>query len=396
VKSAKRRLVAACALAGLCAAIVAAAMIARPAPAGMVSTTAARGGLSWVYALYVNADDSLDGAWADYSLRRLMHLSGSTHVKVVALIDRRGKAGTTLAEFDARGMTVIARLPEKDLGAAATLRWFIALVHLRYPSEHLALNIWDHGYAWRGFSYDQSSGHQISLSGLAAAVEGARVPIDVLAFDCCNMADAGVVYQAGVTGFVDYVVASEQAVNDAGFPYDAFLNALSADPDRSPSQLAASIVTAFDRSYRRQKAGARAALGAIDARALVAARADLVRWTQEMTAAAVSLHGVVAQAQHGSQFADNGDEVDVGSFLRRLTAQPGIGPRLRDDSLRLLAGLNRATVLVRDGPRVGSLRGLSLWWPTQAGWEAEGDAYSRDVLLARDVGWAGFLSRFEQ
>lgn len=396
MKTARRRLLGTLALCVLSAAFALAAMIVRPAPAGNASTVLAPGGLTWVYALYVDADDSLDYAWAKYSVRFLSHLGGSSQVRVVALIDRRGNGGVTLAQFGVGGMRVVARLPEKDVGAAATLRWFISQVHRRYPSQHLALSIWDHGYAWRGFSYDQSSGHEISLPGLASAIRDAAVPIDVLAFDACNMADAGVVYQAGATGLVHYVVASEQAINEAGFPYDRFLEPLLADPGRSPVQLAASIVTAYGDYYHGRAAGARASLSAVDARALVGARADIARWAGDLLGGLGAMRQTYAAALRAGQRADVGDEVDLGDLLRRLIAQPGTAARLRVDSMRLLADVTGSVSALRRGPRVAGLTGLTLWWPSEGGWNAEAAAYRQDVPLAAATGWAAFLGHYEK
>lgn len=398
MKCVTRRLRGALVVCMLCTLVAVFAAIARPAPAGTASTSTsprvARPGLTWVYALYVDADDSLDYAWVKYSLRFLSAVHSSPAVKVVALIDRRGASGVSLAEFDGGRMKVVARWPEKDVGSAATLRWFISQIHARYPSQHLALNVWDHGYAWRGFAFDQTSGHEITLPGLAAAIRGAGVPIDVLAFDACNMADAGVVYQAGMTGLVHYVVASEETINEVGFPYDRFLKPLIADPGRTPAQLAASIVKAFNAYYHNRPGGPRATLGAVDARAVLAARTDMAAWTNALRAGMGRLAPTYQAAVQASMFAKDSDEIDLGDLLVQLSVQPGIGARVQNTSRRLLADLRAAVLVVHNGPRVGPFTGLTMWLPPAGGWGAEGEAYCGQVALASAGGWASFLGRF--
>ena len=77
---------------------------------------------------------------------------------------------------------------------------------------------------------------------LRAALAGAGVPVDILAFDACNMGDVEVAWDvasvedpaAPGTPLVDYLVASEETIDQDGYPYDDMFAPLAADPGRSP------------------------------------------------------------------------------------------------------------------------------------------------------------------
>ncbi len=103
-------------------------------------------------------------------------------------------------------------------------------MHERFPSDHLLVDGWDHGYAWQHFSKDYTSKDTILLPALRKAIVEAGVPIDILAFDSCNMADVDVAYQLASTGLVRDYVASEETIDENGYPYDNMFAPLAGDP----------------------------------------------------------------------------------------------------------------------------------------------------------------------
>jgi len=102
---------------------------------------------------------------------------------------RSAGRGVQLLQFTGRRVKVVASWPDKDFGSGATFTWFLKQVTRRFPSDHLAVDICDHGYGWRYVSRDFTSHDRITMPELRAAIVRARRPIDLLCFDACNMAN---------------------------------------------------------------------------------------------------------------------------------------------------------------------------------------------------------------
>ncbi len=190
--------------------------------------------------------------------------------------------------------------PEKDFGDGATFQWFIQEVRARYPSGRLAVSVWDHGYGWRYFAADDTSGgDRITMDEFRSALANAGVTVDLLAFDCCNMANTEVAYEAARSGKVGILVASEETVPQNGYPYDLMLAPVAADPTRTPAQVGADMVAGWKTYYDAQTWAPGAHLAAIDLARLDSATADLQNWATLLRIdLAASREGITAAAEH--------------------------------------------------------------------------------------------------
>jgi hypothetical protein len=98
----------------------------------------------------------------------------------------------------------------------------IAEIIKRFPAEHIAIIIGDHGSGWHGAIEDDSHHKFMSLPEIREALEeiykktGKR--IDLLAFDACLMAMAEVGYE--LKNAVKYLVASEETEGGNGYNYN--------------------------------------------------------------------------------------------------------------------------------------------------------------------------------
>ena len=226
---------------------------------------AAAAKVPWTFALFVNADNDLEYTWPRFTLPALKALRANGDVNVVAMIDWRSKKkGVQLVKISGRSVDVVAEWPDKDFGSGETLEWFLRQIARRFPAEHLAVDLWDHGYAWRYISRDDTSGDRITMPELRRALQDAAVPIDILCFDACNMADVDVLYQVGLTGLARFVVGSEETVDQDGIPYDGALGPLVADPERAPEDVAQDMVVAWQRYYRPLRCFDWVSLSALD------------------------------------------------------------------------------------------------------------------------------------
>lgn len=131
---------------------------------------------------------------------------------------------------------------------------FIKFAVEKYPAEHYALIIGDHGGGWPGAVED--AGHHGWMStptiqkALDMAQESTGKKIDVLGFDACLMASTEVGYE--LKDNVGYMVASEQVEGGNGWPYTPLLTkkalksierALRSKLDVTPKELATKMVT---------------------------------------------------------------------------------------------------------------------------------------------------------
>lgn len=378
-----------------------AALAGKPAPSPAPSPPS--GGTQWTYAIYMDGDNNLDKYWEQYSLPGLLDIPAGDGLEIVAMMDRSATSGTELVELEGTTQTVVASYPEKDFGDGATFQWFIQEVHARYPSTYLAIGVWDHGYGWRYFcSDDTSGGDRITMDEFRNALAGAGVPIDVLAFDCCNMANTEVAYEAALSGRVKVMVASEETVPQNGFPYDLMLTPVAQSPARTPSQLATDMVAGWGAYYATQTWANDSHLSAMDIAKVGAAVPDLQNWSSLVNAKLPAYRKAYTSARSKSWFAWATDYVDLGDLCKKLNAQSAIAdPALRAANDKVVADL--AAARIAQSTRRGAARatGLTIWWPTSNTWGVNQAAYQAQVSFALPapaggVGWWTFLDAYNR
>ena len=226
---------------GLAAAATPSPAVAAPSAAQSSPSVAAAPPLAgpvapakWTIAIYANGDNDLMYTWPQFTLPALKRIVPSPAVNVVAMLDTPKKDGAWLYKIAGADVTTVRHYStERDFGSGATFAWFLRQVHARFPSDHLVVVGWDHGFGWHYFSRDTTSGDEILLPQLRTAIASAGVPIDILGFDACNMADSEVAYELAPTNVVAHLVASEEEIDQDGFPYDDMFTPLTADPGQN-------------------------------------------------------------------------------------------------------------------------------------------------------------------
>ncbi len=305
------------------------------------------------------------------------------------------KKGVQLLKISGGTVQVVARWPDKDFGLGATFEWFLRQVSSRFPAEHLVVSGWDHGYGWRYFSHDFTSGHRITMPQLRAAIVGAGVPIDVLAFDACNMADVEVAYEMALTGRVSYMVGSEETIDSDGFPYDGMLAPLLADPARTPEQVVNDMLAGWQRYYDPVRCFNLNNLSAIDLAKILQGRADLRAWIARLRTDLPLYRARYAVALRHSIYAYDSWHVDLADVASRLAADTGIDDvELKTLSSTVAATARGAVVGVTNPAYSRRFTGMTLWWGTGSDWREYRDAYGRQVAFGKDLGWASFLRAY--
>ena len=150
------------------------------------------------------------------------------------------------------------QLGNVDSGDPNTLINFINWGIDTFPSDKLAVVLWNHGWSWslqpgspthKGIMSDDATGNDISVAQgefeaiLQSAVNQRGRKIDILGLDACTMQAWEVATVS--EPYAELLVASQDYVNWEGWAYDQFLQELVAGTNLSSVELAESINRTF-------------------------------------------------------------------------------------------------------------------------------------------------------
>ena len=353
-------------------------------------------GDSWTIALFVNGDNNLEKYWGEVSRPALESVPASDGLTIVAMVDWIAENGTYVYEISGGVTTEVATYAEENFGDGATFTRFLTEVVAQYPSDHLAVICWDHGYAWRYISDDETSGgDRITMPELQSAIEDAGVYIDVLAFDACNMAALEVAYQMSLTGCVGLMVASEESIPLNGYPYDLMFTPLAEDPSRSPEQVVSDMVAGWGEYYAPETWAKTNCLSATDVSIIGDGVIAFQDWTEAMHSNldeyAWNYKLDLRAALSAWQTCEHVDIVDLGV---QILADEAITDAALVASTEAMIGVVESAVLAYwNADEVAAFRGLTLYWGLGGDWTTYNDAYSQ-VAYAIDTGWWNFLNDY--
>jgi hypothetical protein len=349
----------------------------------------------WTLAIFYNGDNDLERYWDEYSLPALLNIPASTGLNIVVVLDRMSTQGIELIEISGGNMQVVDTYPEMNFGDGATFQWFLTEMTTLYPSEKLVVTGSDHGYAWRYFSNDQTSGDKITMPELQAAIENAGVYIDILSFDACNMAAIEVVYQVSLTGLVDNLVGSEETIPMNGFPYDLMFTPLANNPSKTSDEVACDMIDGWTAYYQPLNWAQTVALSAIDVPSIGQQTSVFDDWCGSMHANlgayAKSYKTALKSAYSAWATSEHVDMADLGEWLLADS-------KIKDSTLRaatsaMIAAIDSSVLAFYNGPGASACHGLTLWWGVGGDWDMYWDAYT-EVAFAIDMGWYAFLEDY--
>ena len=378
----------------VCTAVVVALVFVAP---GLLMVQGVRAEtVSWTIAIFVNGDNDLESNWDDDSLPMLMDIPANSDLNLVAAVDRYSEEGCDLVEITEGSSQVVASYAEKNFGDDATLQWFITLMDTSYPSDNLAVVIWDHGGGWKWVSWDEGDDDDIYMPELYSAIANAGVYIDILAFDACNMAMMEVMYEVSLTGNVGHFVASEEYVPLEGFPYDLQLTPLAQDTSRTPAQVAVDMVNGYETFYA-PLSYTEVTLSAVDVAEITNSFSTIDTWTDEMLEHLSQYKRYYAAALRNSYDAFGTSKyVDMADLGDNLLAQS----KITDSGLRTaiadMVTLIDDAVLACYGhaSKAADVRGVTIWWATKGDFSWYGEQYEEEVSFGTDTSWLAFLDAY--
>ncbi len=245
----------------------------RPTP----EPVAGQAGQKWLVMLYQDADDQVLEQDILLDFNEAEKVGSTDRVTIVSQLDRyqgafQGDGDWTGArrylvtqddDLNAIHSQMLADLGEVDMANGATLVDFATWAMSTYPADRYVLVLSDHGMGWPGGWSDQSPPQQDSgkaplisamdgdflfLSELDGALAEIRQrsgldQLDIIGMDACLMSQMEV-YTA-LQPYARYALASEEVEPSLGWAYTGFLQELVNNPDMSPEQLAADVVSTY-------------------------------------------------------------------------------------------------------------------------------------------------------
>ena len=343
----------------------------------------------WTFAVFLNGDNDLE-EWVMPDLNEMEKTGSGDGVHVVVQADRiEGYSDAHGDWTDARRYyithdtepktvtsPVVEELGEVDMGDPEVLSEFLMWAHKNYPSEYLALIVWDHGDSWarssdpfddmpEAVSWDETSNSELSIAkghlrqGLEDIV-AARGPIDVVGFDACLMGSWEVAHS--LQDQASYMAASEASVGMLGFQYHQVISMLrdaAAEPDGADlaDELAASAAGAGEWTF-----------SAIDLKQM----GDLNAAVDELAGKAlndVALERALLKARTNARGVDSTYKnwyLDLNDLGRALTESANSEMRASGEAIE--AGIDEAVLSAHNNPPYAWSGGLTIMfdetWPS--------------------------------
>lgn len=388
---------------------------------------------SWTILVHMCAANNLE-SFGLTNLQEMEHGLSSPDINVIVLFDGEEQGSSKILKITPGGEQVVddhgAIIPPAthniDSGDPATLARFTSWAVQNFPAQHYGLVIWDHGSGLfadgriqtrldlapgvdrkaivaqyggaihaDGFCYSDKSGHNMNTKDvttiLQAGAQAAGQPFDFLGFDACLMSHVEMTYQ--MKGYARYLVASEEVEPGAGWDYNLWLQALSANPTADARTCATYAVSAWNKTY--SPGGAH--YGGSDPDATLAATSyDAVmggvvpaidHLAGDILANPAALKPPVLNARNQATHFYNADCVDIGSLAQDL-AVSGV-PQLKSDAQSLLSAYQGSIAAsAHDGQSVSGATGQVIYFPDDGSYQSMYDDPGQIAFAAEPWGKA--------
>ncbi|MCD6157200.1 MAG: hypothetical protein J7J27_02440 [Euryarchaeota archaeon] len=382
----------------------------------------------WVFMVYLDADNNLEGAGiSDFNE---MEMAGSTDdVAIVVMMDRTPGYDTSngdwtdtrvyLVQFDTDPENISSQLlvdlGERNMGDPNTVLEFVTYVHEHLPSEHYALVFWDHGNAWRragpgspnykGVCWDDTNGSDYlteqEIVQVLTEIRDMGIHLDIVGFDVCLLGQAEILYDIGLIGVADVFVASQEYEPWDGWYYTPFLQALTMNPDMSAEELASKIVDAYGEFYTNIVKIDYATLAAFNISTFmtqVVPQIDaLGRVLTYSVYYAPDTAGVVHDVWSVTDRMGEGEFPDLYNFSQNILADNRWNPNYdpRPVAQDLINALENATINYWHGPDHPGSHGISIYIPASTdAYLEERYWYLEQTALPNDTWWGWFLDYY--
>jgi len=216
----------------------------------------------WTFLVYMAAANSLSD-YAPYDIQEMANVGSSPYINILVYltIHQEGQPKETRKFYVEKGnLQQIGTTEVRDSGDATTLADAVQWACVNYPSDHLAIDLWNHGsgplnrngFLSKGVCYDDDTGNFLTDRDCLNVFSWAQKnllngkKIDILTCDACLMASLEMAYT--FASCADYFVASEETIPANGYQYAYLLNS-AAKQNIDPLSFAKLMVTAYSQEY---------------------------------------------------------------------------------------------------------------------------------------------------
>jgi hypothetical protein len=396
----------------------------------------------WTVMVYMAGDNNLDANGVE-DLTEMKKIGSTPGMNVVVQFDRAGAGLPTKRYCLQKGTSldddVKQSLGETNTGQPEFLLDFIKWGAGNYEAEHYMLILWNHGQGWDDtdiFAGERVRGDRLIRTGRirnsffkSSVVHAARLSsghnkiarailiddnakdfldslemknvlleaksflkrkIDILGMDACLMSMAEVGYQMRQS--VHFTVGSEETEPLDGWPYDAILGQLAANPNMIPRDLSKTIVKKYIDSYKGQ--GEAVTQSACDLQASARFASVFKTFTEALKKGITnsSILALISDTRNRVQEFEVNDNVDLLHFcmLLKSAAIPVPLRKACDDVIDSIKGSSGLVFAENfSGNPMKNSNGLALYFPTRT----LSPLYVR-LDFAKRTGWGMFLKAY--
>lgn len=218
----------------------------------------------WTFLVYLAAANDLN-PFASLDLQEMMKVGSNANINIIVYltIHEDGEPKVTKKLYiNKNSMTQIGDDMVRDSGDVSTLKEALEWACIDYPSDRIAVVLWDHGagplnrakiMAYpKGVCYDYDTNNYLTdrdcLQAFAWACTTLRQgkKFDIIAFDACLMASLEMAYT--LAPCANYMVASEETIPGTGYQYAYLLDQFTTK-NLDPLSFAKLMVSSYYREY---------------------------------------------------------------------------------------------------------------------------------------------------
>ncbi len=215
----------------------------------------------WTFLVYMAAANSLSD-YSLYDVQEMMKVGSSPYINILVYltIHQDGKPKETKKLYVTQGgLQQIGETTVRDSGDASTLADAVQWACIDYPSDHLVIDMWNHGSGplnrsnlLRGICYDDDTGNYLTDRDCLNVFTWAQnnllggKKIDIITCDACLMASLEMAYT--FSSCANYFVASQETIPANGYQYNYLLSSIAAN-NMDPLSFAKKMVQAYSQEY---------------------------------------------------------------------------------------------------------------------------------------------------
>lgn len=369
----------------------------------------------WTVMVYLCGDNNLEGA-AVKDLNEMEVYGSDDFGNVIVQLDRAyghdssNGNWTTTRRFHVKkdnhqhliGSTMIEDLGEVNMGAPSNLIDFVRYSVEKYPAEHYALFIWNHGSGWksradsevrasmeRGVAYDDTDRDHLTMAEMKDALSEIKSilgqKLDLLEYDACLMAMMEIAWQARED--VRYFTASQEVEPGDGNPYNKIFKRINnrTDAKKFSKIICTEYIDSYDDSWRVMTKSA------TDLSSVNKVGQLLSKLSDSMTEKMPAIWKDLRSARISSKTYYDSDYYDLGDLLKNISK------KINDEDIKSLAAnalkaMNKAVIkneTTKD--KYKKVNGLSIYFP---GEDNKYMPYYDRLSFCSDIGWNKMLKSY--